>query len=366
MSLTVPFVDLRPLELEIKEDLSSAFNRVLSNSSYISDKELADFEKKFATYNNTDYCIGCGNGLDALVLALKALGIGAGDEVIVPANTFIATALAASYAGAKVVLVDADIDTFNIDTTKIETAITTKTKAIIPVHLYGQPANMDEILKIAAQHNLHVIEDTAQAHGAKHKGKKVGTFGDVGCFSFYPGKNLGALGDGGAAITSDSEIAERIRALGNYGSAKKYHHIYMGQNTRLDELQAAFLNAKLPLLDKINRERAQIASRYLNEIYNKKIILPTVIPDVEPVWHIFAIKVNERDALKVHLDTSDISYGVHYPIPIHLQPAYEGLNKKEGSFPAAEEISRTQLSLPIYYGMTDDQVDSVIKAVNSF
>ncbi|MEO1768383.1 DegT/DnrJ/EryC1/StrS family aminotransferase [Candidatus Enterococcus ferrettii] len=364
--MDIPFVSLKPLEKELDVDIREAFTRVYERSWYIEGSEDAKFEKEFSKYCNTDYCVGTGNGLDSLLLALKALEISEGDEVIVPSNTYIATALAATYAGAKIVLVEPDIRTFNIDPNKIEERITKKTKAIMPVHLYGQPCEMDPIMQIAEKYDLHVIEDCAQAHGAIYKNKKVGSFGTVGGFSFYPGKNLGALGDAGAATTNNKFLADKIRALGNYGSDYKYHHIYKGNNSRLDELQAAFLLAKLPHLDKVNEERRRIASLYMNGIKNLGVVLPYVIEDVESVWHVFSIRCKDRDTLEVHLNNLGISTNKHYPTPIHLQECYKEMKLGNGSLPIAEEISDTQLSLPLYYGMTDNQIQYVIDCINKF
>lgn len=354
------------MEKELDGDIRAAFETVYNNSWYIEGKEDEKFEKAFAEYIGMPYCVGCGNGLDALVLALKALGIGVGDEVIVPSNTYIATALAVTYTGAKVVFVEPDIKTYNIDPSGIEAAVTDKTKAVMPVHLYGQPCDMDPIMEVAEKHGLQVIEDCAQAHGATYKGRKIGTFGIASGFSFYPGKNLGALGDAGAAVTSDKDVADKIRAYGNYGSDYKYHHIYKGNNSRLDEMQAAFLSAKLPHLDRMNAERKRIASKYLEGIKNPEVILPFVPDYADPVWHIFAVRCSRRDGLEAFLNDAGIGTNKHYPIPMHLQGAYKDLGFKEGDFPLAEEISRTQLSLPLYYGMTDDEIDYVIDKINEF
>ena len=364
--MNVPFVSFKPMEKELDADLRAAFARVLESSWYIDGKEDAAFEKAFSQYCGTEYCVGCGNGLDALVLALRALGVGAGDEVIVPSNTYIATALAVTYVGATPVLVEPDLDTYNIDPAKIEEKITAKTKAIMPVHLYGQACDMDPIMAIAEKYNLFVVEDCAQAHGATYKGKKIGTFGHAAGFSFYPGKNLGALGDAGAAVTNDKAIADKIRALGNYGSDYKYHHVYQGVNSRLDEVQAALLAAKLPHMERMNAARRAIADKYLAGIKNDKIILPVVKEGNVPVWHIFAVRTSQREALAAFLQEKGISTNKHYPIAIHLQPCYEDLGIKEGELPIAEEISATQLSLPMYYGMTDEQVQYVIDAINAF
>ena len=364
--MKVPFVSFRPMEKELDTELRDAFERVYTRSWYIEGEEDAAFEKAFAKFCNAENCVGVGNGLDALMLSLKALGSGNGDEVIVPSNTYIATALAVTYVGATPVFVEPDIRTFNIDSARIEQAITDKTKAIMPVHLYGQPCDMDPIMEIAKKYNLYVIEDCAQAHGATYKGKKIGSFGDAAGFSFYPGKNLGALGDAGAAVTNSKELADKIRALGNYGSDYKYHHIYQGNNSRLDELQAAFLAAKLPILDKMNEERRRIAKLYMTGINNSEIILPYVIDDAVPVWHIFGIRCDRRDELEKHLNNNGIGTNKHYPIPMHLQKCYADLGYKQGDFPIAEKISATELSLPMYYGMTDEEIDYVIENINAF
>ena len=364
--MKIPFVSFLPMERELDGDLRAAFDRVFKRSWYIEGVEDGAFEKAFAEYCGTKYCVGVGNGLDALMLALKALGIGAGDEVIVPSNTYIATALAVTYVGAKPVFVEPDIRTFNINPALIESAITPKTKAIMPVHLYGQPCDMDPIMAIAKKHGLRIVEDCAQAHGAIYKGKKIGTFGDAAGFSFYPGKNLGALGDAGATVTNDEVLAGKVRALGNYGSDYKYHHIYKGCNSRLDELQAAFLAAKLPHLEKMNVERRRIAQMYNDGIKNPKVVTPYVMPECTPVWHIYGIRCNEREALEKHLNEKGIGTNKHYPIPMHMQECYRDLGIKEGSLPIAEEISRTELSIPMYYGMNDDEVQYVIDAINEF
>jgi len=364
--MNVPFVSFKPLEKELDKELRAAFDRVLERSWYIEGKEDADFEAAFAKFCHTDYCVGVGNGLDALMLVLRALEIGAGDEVIVPSNTYIATALAVTYVGAKPVLVEPDIRTYNIDPAKIEEKITRNTKAIMPVHLYGQPCDMDPILAIAKKHGLYVIEDCAQAHGATYKGQIIGSFGDAAGFSFYPGKNLGALGDAGAVTTNNEDIAKKVRALGNYGSDYKYHHIYKGCNSRLDELQAAFLAAKLPIMDKVSRNRRETAAKYMAGIKNGLIELPYVMEGTNPVWHIFAVRCKERDRLAAFLQEKGLGINKHYPIAIHLQECYRDLGLQEGDLPIAEEISATQLSLPMYYGMTDEEIQYVIDCVNAF
>lgn len=364
--MKIPFVTFLPMEKELNNDIRDAFDRVFTRSWYIEGVEDEAFEMAFAEYCGTKYCVGVGNGLDALMLALKALGIGEGDEVIVPSNTYIATALAVTYVGATPVFVEPDIRTFNINSDLIEAAITEKTKAIMPVHLYGQACDMDPIMEIAKKHGLRVVEDCAQAHGAKYKGQKVGTFGDAAGFSFYPGKNLGALGDAGAAVTNDKELADKIRALGNYGSDYKYHHIYKGNNSRLDELQAAFLAAKLLHLERMNVERRRIAALYTASIKNDKVITPYVPEYAVPVWHIYGIRCKERDALEKHLNEKGIGTNKHYPIPMHMQECYRDLNIPQGALPIAEEISATELSIPMYYGMTDEEIQYVIDSINEF
>ena len=364
--MKVPFVSFRPMERELDQELRAAFDRVYTRSWYIEGGEDAAFEQAFAEFCGVRGCVGVGNGLDALMLVLKAWGIRAGDEVIVPSNTYIATALAVTYVGAKPVFVEPDIRTFNIDPVKIEAAITERTKAIMPVHLYGQPCDMEPIMAIARKHKLLVLEDCAQAHGATYKGQKVGSFGDAAGFSFYPGKNLGALGDAGAVVSNDESLMEKVRALGNYGSDYKYHHIYKGNNSRLDELQAAFLAAKLPHLDRMNENRRATAQKYLEGIRNPEVILPCVPENVCPVWHIFAIRCNRRAELEKHLNENGIGTNKHYPIPMHLQDCYKDLGFHKGDFPIAEEISETELSLPMYYGMTDAEVQYVIETVNCF
>jgi len=364
--MKIPFVSFLPMERELNAELRAAFERVFARSWYIGGAEDKAFENAFADYCGVEHCIGVGNGLDALMLALKALGIGDGDEVIVPSNTFIATALAVTYVGAKPVFVEPDIRTCNINPALIESAVTEKTKAIIPVHLYGQACDMDPIMDIAKKRGLKVVEDCAQAHGATYKDRKIGTFGDAAGFSFYPGKNLGALGDAGAVITNDNVLADRIRALGNYGSDYKYHHIYKGNNSRLDELQAAFLSVKLAHLERMNDARRAIAEQYTAGIRNPIIRKPFVLENCLPVWHIYAIRCEARDELESYLKEKGIGTNKHYPIPLHLQQCYQDLNIPEGALPVAEEISRTELSLPLYYGMTDEEIKYVIDAINVF
>ena len=364
--MNVPFVSFNVMHKEIEEKMLDAFKRVYENNWFIQGKECEEFEKEFAEYCGASYCVGCGNGLDALYLLLRAYGIGEGDEVIVPSNTYIATALAVSYTGAKPVFVEPFIETFNINPSLIEQAVNDKTKAIMAVHLYGQPARMDEIKAIAKKYDLKVIEDSAQAHGALYKGTKTGNLGDAAGFSFYPGKNLGALGDGGAIVTNDKELADKCRAIGNYGSDYKYHHIYKGNNSRLDEVQAALLRIKLKELDKWNKRRNEIAKKYIEGIHNEQVILPVTEPDMTHVYHIFGIRCDRRDELEKHLNENGIGTNKHYPIPIHLQGAYSELGIPEGTLPIAEKISVTELSIPMYYGMTEEEIDYVIEKINAF
>lgn len=362
--MKVPFSTFDVMHAEIRKEMLEKFAEVYDKGWFIQGEESALFEQDFAKWNGAKYCVGVATGLDAIYLALKALEIGEGDEVIVPSNTFIATALAVSYAGAKVRLVDPDEQTYNMCGKGLEEAWTPRCKAIIPVHLYGQPANMDEVMSFARTKGLYVVEDCAQAHGATYKGKKAGTFGDVGCFSFYPGKNLGALGDGGAILTDNEELAARIRSLGNYGSIKKYHHKYKGTNSRLDEVQAALLHIKLKHLDAYNAARNEVAKEYLTKITNPKIKLPVVGEYCTHVWHIFAVMCDEREALKHYLEEKGIGTVCHYPIAIADQECYR--DDQLAHLPGAEYIARSELSLPMYYGMTKEQVQYVIDTINAF
>lgn len=364
--MKIPFVSFEVMHNEIKDDILQAMKNVYEKNWFIQGPEVEAFEKEFAAYCGVKYCVGCGNGLDALYLPLKAYGIGQGDEVIVPSNTYIATAMAVSYTGATPIFVEPVEDYYNIDPARIEEKINERTKAIMVVHLYGQPADMDPIMELAEKYNLKVIEDVAQAHGALYKGQKTGTFGHGAGFSFYPGKNLGALGDAGAFVTNDKELADKVRALGNYGSDYKYHHIYMGNNSRLDELQAAILRVKLRELEKWNADRIRTAEKYLAGIQNPEVKLPVLMEDSKHVYHIFAVECERRDELEKHLAELGIGTNKHYPIPMHLQGAYAELGIEEGALPIAEHISATELSIPMYYGMTDEEIQYVIDAINSF
>lgn len=359
----IPFVSFENMHNELKEELRHAYERVMESGRFIQGWECLKFEEEFAAYCGAEYCVGCGNGLDSLFMILKAYGIGEGDEVIIPSNTFIATALAVSYAGAKPVFVEPNCESYTINYKLIEEKITKRTKAIIAVHLYGMMADMDEIGQIARQYKLKFIEDAAQAHGATYKGKRAGSLGDAAGFSFYPGKNLGALGDGGAIVSNDRALIEKVRALGNYGSDYKYHHIYQGHNSRLDEMQAAFLRVKLQYLDKWNQDRNRIANRYLRGIHSEKIILPEKSQYGDHAYHIFAVRSQEREKLEKQLILHEIGFGKHYPIPIYKQPAYANLYEGE-VYPIADQISESEISLPMYYGLEDAQIDEIIKIVN--
>jgi dTDP-4-amino-4,6-dideoxygalactose transaminase len=346
--MKVPFLEIKPGYEELRDEFDAAYHRVMDSASYLLGKELEQFEREFAAYCQADYCVGLGNGLDALHLILKAYDIGVGDEVIVPSNTFIATWLAVSYAGATPVPVEPNPETFNIAPERIEAAITLRTRAIMPVHLYGQPADMDPILSTARRHGLKVIEDNAQAQGARYKSRRTGSLGDAAATSFYPAKNLGAFGDAGALTTNDAELADRVRALRNYGSIKKYHHDCQGYNSRTDELQAAFLRVKLQRLDEWNSRRRAVAARYLRELGAIAALKLPFVPEwAEPVWHLFALRHRRRDELQDSLAKDGIGTQIHYPIPPHLSGAYAQAGWRQGDFPLAEEIANAELSLPI-------------------
>ena len=365
--MKVPFVSFEAMHSELQEEMQQAFTDVYNSNWFIQGTQCKKFEEEYAAYCGVKYCVGVATGLDAIYLILRAMEIGAGDEVIVPSNTFIATALAVSYAGATPVFVEPVLENYNIDVTRIEEKITDKTKAIIAVHLQGRCADMDAVCDIAKRHGLKVIEDAAQAHGAEYKGRRAGSLGDAAAFSFYPGKNLGALGDGGCVVSNDEALMKKVRALGNYGSDYKYHHIYQGTNSRLDEMQAAFLRVKLPQLDKWNEERRRIAERYLTEIHNPLIALPVAsTEEYKHIYHVFVVRCERRDEFEKYLADCGIGTVKHYPVPMHLQEAYKNLNITKGALPIAENISSTVLSLPMYYGMTEEQVDYVIEMVNGF
>lgn len=362
--MKVPFSTMDRMHGAIRAEMLDRFAEMYDKGWFIGGEECAAFEREFAAYNGSKYCVGVATGLDALYLSLKALGIGAGDEVLVPSNTFIATALAVSYTGARPVLVEPDEATCNMCGRGLEEALSDKTRAVIPVHLYGQTAEMDEVTAFAKKHGLYVIEDSAQAHGALYKSKKAGTFGDVGCFSFYPGKNLGALGDSGAVITDNEALAQKIRSLGNYGSTEKYHHKYLGTNSRLDEVQAGLLRIKLRHLDEYNAERNETAKRYLLEIKNPMLRLPVIGADRTHIWHIFPVFCDERDRLREYLADRGIGTVCHYPIAICDQECYAGYGLPKQ--PLARKIAASELSIPMFIGMTDEEISYVIDALNEF
>ncbi|MGD0784515.1 MAG: DegT/DnrJ/EryC1/StrS family aminotransferase [Sedimentisphaerales bacterium] len=361
----IPFLNLKRQHDQVRHQIQKAINKVIDSEWYILGEEVKLFENQFAKYCNVRHCVGVGNCLDALHLILRGYNIGNGDEVIVPANTYIATVLAVNYAGATPVFVEPDERTYNINPALIEKAITSKTKAILCVHLYGQPVDMDPIISIASRYNLKVIEDAAQAHGAVYKNRKVGSLGDAAGFSFYPSKNLGALGDGGCVTTNDPELVERIRSLRNYGSTQKYYNIYKGFNTRLDEIQAAILKVKLDYLDKWNLERQKIASIYTEELKDTGLVLPLVPDFAEPVWHLFVIRSLNRDRIQLELSNAGISTLIHYPIPPHLQKAYEDMKLTKGAFPITERIANEVLSLPLWIDLTKDELHYIIDTIRS-
>ncbi len=363
--MNVPFVDLRPMHDEIRKDMKAQFCEILEKENYILGEYCTLFEKNFAEYCGVNYCITCGNGLDALTLILKGYGIGEGDEVIVPAHTFIATALAVSYTGATPVFVDVD-KMYTLNPGQIEEKITNKTKAIIAVHLYGRAANLTEIQRIIGDREIKLIEDAAQAHGTVYNNCKVGSIGDAAGFSFYPGKNLGALGDAGAVTTNDRKLYEKIITIRNYGAKIKYHHEEKGINSRMDEIQASMLNLKLQYLDKYNEERKKIAERYLNGIKNPLISLPLVDETFDCIWHIFPVLVSEKEKFQRYLQEHGVMTLNHYPIPLHLQIAYQDLGYKKGDFPISEQVAEQEVSLPMFYGMNEEQVEYVIDIINKY
>jgi len=363
----IPFYTLVHQNQRIENEVQSFYKELHADAWYILGKRVLQFEKKYAAYHSVKHCIGVGNGLDALTLSLRALEIGKGDEVIVPANSFIATMLAVTQVGATPILVEPDSRSFNIEPEEIQRKIISKTKAIIPVHLYGLPCEMEAIISLAEKNNLFIIEDNAQAHGATYKNKKTGSFGILNATSFYPVKPLGAYGDGGAVTTNDDALDRKIRLLGNYGSAEKYYYESIGVNSRLDEIQAGVLSIKLKYLDSWNEERIQIAALYSEILKDvKEIILPVSTSDCKHIYHQYVIQSEKRDALKEHLTKHSIETGIHYPVPVHLQKAYEFLNLKKGSMPITEKLSETVLSLPIYIGMQKDHVEYVYEVISKF
>src|SRR5512145_332385 len=365
--MNVPFLDLKAQYRTIKDEVHAAINEVIENTAFAGGPFVAKFEQEFAKFCGTKHAIGVGNGTDALWMALVALGVGAGDEVITTPNTFIATAEAISLSGAMPVFIDIDEKTHNMNPALIEAAITKKTKAIIPVHLFGQPADMDPILAVAQKHGLKVIEDACQAHGAEYKGKKAGSIGAIGCFSFYPGKNLGAYGEGGGIVTNDDALAAKMRMFRDHGQAKKYYHDIIGWNARLDGIQGAVLNVKLKYLNNWNDGRRKHAKDYTTGLSSvKDIIVPMEAEYAKHVYHIYAIRVKDRDKLMAYLGEKGISCGIHYPVPLHLQAAYGFIKKGEGSFPIAEKCASEYLSLPMFAELTDEHVAYVIEQIKGY
>jgi dTDP-4-amino-4,6-dideoxygalactose transaminase len=361
--MNVPFVDLQAQYKSIKADVDAAIARVIESASFILGREVEAFEAAFAEYTGARFCVGVNSGTAAIQLAVTACGLGAGDEVIVPANTFFASAEGISTANATPVFVDADPVSYNIDVSKIEAAITERTRAIMPVHLYGQSADLDPIFEIARRHNLIVIEDAAQAHGSRYKDRRVGALGRAGCFSFYPGKNLGAYGEGGAVVTDDEEIAQRVRLLRDHGSRRKYHHEIVGYNFRLEGIQGAVLNVKLGHLDKWNALRREHAARYTELLSESNLTLPREMSYAEHVYHLYVVQTEGRDALQETLNSAGVQTGIHYPIPIHLQPAYSSLGYKASDFPEAERQASRLLSLPMFPELTESQIMHVAETI---
>ncbi|MBI3556948.1 MAG: DegT/DnrJ/EryC1/StrS family aminotransferase [Deltaproteobacteria bacterium] len=365
--MKIPFVDLQAQYKSIRQDVLKGVEAVFDKCNFVLGDEVAKFEADFARYCGSDHGVGVANGTDALHLAVRALGIGAGDEVLVPANTFIATALGVTFAGAKPIPVDVDASTFLMNPMLIEKAITPRTKAIMPVHLYGRMMDLDPVLEIARKHKLAVIEDTAQAHGAELRGKRAGTRGVMGCFSFYPGKNLGCYGDGGLITTNDAELKEKLEALRNYGSKKKYHHPIVGYNSRLDTVQAAVLNAKLPHLNAWSAARASAAVKYNKAIEGiGDLILPQIPDKGSHVFHLYVLRTKKRDALLAHLNANGVQAGIHYPTPIHLHGAYADLGYRKGSFPVSEQLCDEIVSLPMFPEISDEQIHYVVGQLKGF
>lgn len=375
--MPIPLVDLHTQYQELRPEIDAAMSRVVQKAAFIGGEEVRFFEREFASYCSVPadaeegrpfpelHCAACGNGTDALYLTLRALGVGPGDEVITVAHTFIATAEAITLTGAVPVFVDVLEDTMLMDPDAVEAAISPRTRAILPVHLYGQPCDMDRLLEISRRHCIPVVEDAAQAHGASWRGQRVGGLGDAACFSFYPGKNLGAYGDAGAMVTRDENLAKRVRMLANHGRQEKYTHEIEGVNSRLDALQAAILRVKLQHLDRWNTARRTHAAQYMQLLRGTDVILPTVRSEADPVWHLFVIRVQDRDRLQPQLKQLGISTGVHYPLPLHLQPAYQHLGMRPGSLPVTERLAQEIVSLPLYPELTPQQVEEVADAVCS-
>jgi dTDP-4-amino-4,6-dideoxygalactose transaminase len=361
--LRVPFVDLLVQQRALAAELEPVLRSISGTADWILGRDLVVFEEEFAALCETEHAIGTASGLSALELILRAAGVGPGDEVVTTANTFIATALAISHAGATPVLVDVDADTANIDPAELERAVGPRTKAVIAVHLYGQPADMDAVRGVADRHGLLVVEDACQAHGARYRGRRTGALGDAAAFSFYPSKNLGAFGDGGAVVTSDAGLADAVRTLRDYGQRRKHEHVVKGFNSRLDTLQAGLLRVKLPHLDEWNARRREHAAAYERLLAGSGVTLPCVAADVEPVWHLYVIETDHRDALRAALDERGIQSGIHYPVPVHLQPPYAELGLELGSFPVSERRAGRMVSLPMYPELEPAAIERVADAV---
>lgn len=365
--MNIPFIDFKKLHDPIKEEINTAIQKIIDNNSFILGKAVSDFENEFAKAHDVKHCIGVSSGTDANHLALWALGIKAGDEVIIPANTFIATAWGATLCGATPVFVDCDPESYNIDPKKIEEKITPNTKAIVAVHLYGQPAEMDELKIIADKHNIFLIEDAAQSHIAKYKGKKIGGLSKAASFSFYPGKNLGAFGEGGAVTTNDDDIALRVKMLRDHGSVKKYYHESYGHNYRMEGIQGAVLGVKLKYLGDWTEKRRSAAKKYSELLKDvKQIKLPAELSDLRHVYHLFVIQTPDRDKLQKFLNENEISNGLHYPIPLHLQKCFEHLGYKKGDFPVTEKLAEECLSLPMFPDLTDEQIEFTCDKIKEF
>ncbi len=364
--MPVPFVDLKSQYRSIRAEIDRAIQEVLDSTSFALGPSVDAFEKEFAEFLGVKHVVGTNSGTTALQLSLLALGVGAGDEVIVPAHTFIATAEAVSHVGARPVFVDVQKETANIDPSSAEAAITRRTRAIVPVHLYGQPCDLDPILDLANQRDIPVIEDACQAHGARYRGRRVGGFGVLGCFSFYPGKNLGAYGEGGAVSTDDESLAARIRRLRDHGQAARYHHVEVGYNARMEGIQGAVLRVKLRHLEGWNRARREHAARYSQLLDGSAVQAPVVAPEREPVFHLYVVRSEARDALRDHLTARGVQTGLHYPVPLHLQPAYAALGHASGDFPNTEIWARCGLSLPMYPELSDGAIDEVVDGIQSF
>ncbi|MCX6355727.1 MAG: DegT/DnrJ/EryC1/StrS family aminotransferase [Candidatus Aureabacteria bacterium] len=364
--MTVPLVDLRAQYREIGAEVEPVVREIMADGRFVLGPEVERLEREFASFCGVSAAVGVASGTDALQLALEALGIGPGDEVVVPVNTFIATALAVSMVGARPVFVDTDPDTYNLSAGHVEKALTPRTRAVIPVHLYGQAVDMDPLKRLARERGFAIVEDACQAHGAEYNGVRVGGFGDIGCFSFYPGKNLGAFGDGGMVVTGNEKLAEKVAVLRNVGRRGKYEHLVKGHNSRLDNIQAAILLVKLKHLRQWNDARRQWAKLYGKMFTGLPLVCPRELESVRHVYHLYVIRVKERDALADHLHRKGIATGVHYPIPIHLQQAYKELGHKKGDFPVAEQVAGEILSLPMYPELGEDGVAAVVDAVRSF